>query len=435
MKAYIFVLALLSLGIAVEGKELSRQAAIGLQLAPRPEGADAKSSGGATVQVVVPGSAAEAAGIVAGDIVVTLDGVPIHTAPQLASLIGTYREGDRVVLSLVRNGRSVEKKAVLKAKPAETSAVADVLYRTVQVGNARRRVIVTKPKATGKHPALLLVGGLGCYSLDGLRQDHSYGRILAMLAEKGYVTMRVEKTGEGDSEGPSCSSEEADLNLEVKGLVAGLRALKRYDFVDPARVFVFAHSVGPLVAIRAVRQEPIRGFIAAETIGQDWEKYEIENVRRQSLLLGTPADQVESRVSRHQRCIHRLFSGKESTRSVVKSDASCAESFEPYGAVPDSFMQQVGEVRLADEWKSVDIPVLVIYGASDPATSAEEGRMLAATINGLHPGRADFVQIDGMDHAFNRAASLAEGMKTDAPREFHTGLLDVVGNWLDQQGR
>ena len=36
------------------------------------------------------------------------------------------------------------------------------------VDGAKRRVIVTRPHGAGKRPAVLLIGGIGCYSLDGL---------------------------------------------------------------------------------------------------------------------------------------------------------------------------------------------------------------------------------------------------------------------------
>jgi pimeloyl-ACP methyl ester carboxylesterase len=84
---------------------------------------------------------------------------------------------------------------------------------------------------------------------------------------------------------------------------------------------------------------------------------------------------------------------------------------------------------------NVDIPVLIVYGSSGPATSADEGRYLTSAINSFHPGRAEFVQIEGMDHSFNRAPSLHDALDTGKQREFHTGVLDVVSKWLDGQVR
>src|SRR5262249_56755696 len=100
--------------------------------------------------------------------------------------------GDSVNLVVLRGGQRVEKAVQLKPRPWEVSADAEVLYDSVVAEAARRRTIVTRPKAAGRYPAVLLVGGLGCYSLDGaLNADSGYGPILSALAKKGFVTMRV----------------------------------------------------------------------------------------------------------------------------------------------------------------------------------------------------------------------------------------------------
>jgi hypothetical protein len=148
------------------------------------------------------------------------------------------------------------KTVVLKPRPFETSPDADILYSSVTVDGSRRRAIVTHPKTTGRSPAVPLIGGLGCYSLDGeIAKQTGYGPILAALAKNNFVTMRVEKTGEGDSEGPACTDTNATAELEARGYVAGLQALKGYAFVDPSRVLIFAHSLGPLLGSMVVTQE------------------------------------------------------------------------------------------------------------------------------------------------------------------------------------
>ena len=50
--------------------------------------------------------------------------------------------------------------------------------------------------------------------------------------------MRLEKVGQGDSEGPACDSPAADLRLEVAGYAAGLRALRADPRVDTAHVAI-----------------------------------------------------------------------------------------------------------------------------------------------------------------------------------------------------
>ena len=118
----------------------------------------------------------------------------------------------------------------------ESAPDADTLYRSVTINGASYRVIVTKPKTQGHFPAVLLIGGLGCYSLDNLQPGDAYYELLYGLTRKGYVTMRVEKNGQGASQGPPCDSPQSDLQLAVRRSVAGLNALASYDFVDRHKI-------------------------------------------------------------------------------------------------------------------------------------------------------------------------------------------------------
>ena len=119
-------------------------------------------------------------------------------------------------------------------------------------------------------------------------------------------------------------------------------------------------------------RESVRGFIAAETIGRSWFEYGLENVRRQSALAGEPLDQVDADVRAHAECSYHFFVQHESGAEVSKLGEQCKEMIRSYAGVPDTFMHQIGDISLAKQWKQVDIPVLVIYGTSDPATSGDE---------------------------------------------------------------
>lgn len=41
---------------------------------------------------------------------------------------------------------------------------------------------------------------------------------------------------------------------------------------------------------KVLAREPVRGFVAAETIGRSWFEYGLENVLRQSAVMGEPPD-------------------------------------------------------------------------------------------------------------------------------------------------
>ncbi len=438
LPAFIFPVVLIV--SILHADDLPRRGVIGLAVAAsdssHPENPETNPL---IVTAVVPGSAGQDAGVQPGDILRQIDGQKIASATDFVAQLHRHVAGERVPVTVTRGGRQLTLMATLKLRPFETSPDADVLYRSVVVEGARRRVIITRPKASGRYPAVLIMGGLGCYSLDGsltpkATPDDPYGHLLTALARNNFVTMRVEKTGEGDSEGPACTDLKATAELEAQGYVAGLKALKGYEFVDPAKVYVFAHSLGPLVGSLVLPREPVRGFIAAETIGKSWLEYMLENIRRQTAISGEPYDQVDDEVRTHEICVHDFFALHHAADEVSRMSAQCAAMIRSFAGVPYTLMHQIGDVSLARQWKSVDIPVLVIYGTSDPATSADEGRYLAELINSFHPGRAGYVELPGMGHDFNLYDSQREflGRRGDSekPYPYDEELSKVVLKWL-----
>ncbi|NCS32508.1 trypsin-like serine protease [bacterium] len=70
---------------------------------------------GALVQVVVPGSAAEIAGVKVGDVITKVGDVTIDDDHMLADEILFYNVGDKVSLVIIRDGKNINVTATLKA--------------------------------------------------------------------------------------------------------------------------------------------------------------------------------------------------------------------------------------------------------------------------------------------------------------------------------
>jgi S1-C subfamily serine protease len=91
-----------------------------------PDVAKAMKTGsdeGAIVTQVAPDSAAEKAGVRAGDVIVELDGLPVRSASDLRNRVGLMRVGQDVELKLVRDGeRKTVRAQVSKAEEPESIA-------------------------------------------------------------------------------------------------------------------------------------------------------------------------------------------------------------------------------------------------------------------------------------------------------------------------
>lgn len=96
------------LGIAMQNLTPDLARAFGLQ-----------RQGGAVVAGVVPGSAAEKAGLQIGDVIVALNGKQIKRADGLRNAIGLLSVGSRIKIDIVRNGRPISLRARLQAPQNE----------------------------------------------------------------------------------------------------------------------------------------------------------------------------------------------------------------------------------------------------------------------------------------------------------------------------
>jgi pimeloyl-ACP methyl ester carboxylesterase len=273
--------------------------------------------------------------------------------------------------------------------------------------------------------------GLGCDSIDNTDPGSGYGALVRALEQRGYATMRIEKTGVGDSQGPPCTSPEATPDLEAEGYLAGLRALKSYDFVDPQKVFVFAHSMGAVVGSLAVAKEPVRGFLAVETVGTGWFEYDLERSRVQHALRETP-EEVDRHMAEYAVCSYRFYVEKENPAALAKVP-HCEDMTAPFGSVPYTYMQAVQEISLGSQWKEIRAPVLVVYGTASPVTTAHQSRYLAELINRYNPGNATYVEVPGMGHDLAKYGSPLEYIERDplANRPLHLKLVDVLIGWME----
>jgi len=84
-----------------------------------------KSAKGVLVQSLVDGGAAEEGGIRERDVILTIAGREVNAPNELQSYIARKHPGDEVTIKLFRDGKSIEKKLLLRARADENVAVKD----------------------------------------------------------------------------------------------------------------------------------------------------------------------------------------------------------------------------------------------------------------------------------------------------------------------
>lgn len=422
-----------------KASELPRRVFLGAQLIPVKKAAAAAAglpdTLGVTVVAVGPNTPATRLGLLAGDVVRAVNGQSVTGVPDLMNRVRTAHDGDKWTLSVRRNTQDLTLKGRLESRPKETSPAYTVQYEAVRLPDGvRRRTIVAVPPGAGRKPAILFMGGVGCYSLDNpAGVVGAYGQLLAGLTQAGFITCRVEKSGIGDSEGAPCPS--VDFNTEVAGYRAALTALRARPDVDPARVYLLGHSIGGVIAPVLAAESPVRGAIAIETAGLPWYEYLLANSRRQMPLAGVAPADIDQTMRAVAQANYAFYVEHQSLEQVEAQHTDAAKLI----ALPMSaaYMQQVGDLNPLTLWLKAARPALFVAGGTDLVSSPDEHRALAEALNSVKPGLGEFVLVPELDHTLGRAATPAEAytrMTTPGPpTPFNTGVLDAVLKWLRAQ--
>ncbi len=147
------------------------------------------SPDGALISSVFPGSAAEKAGLKAGDVITAIDGKPVHVAGDLSSRVGLARPGERMTLSVWRDKANTEVKVTLgRAEPerAQTAAAGE----GATLGMAVRPLAPAELREAGLDHGLLIEQVSGAAQLAGIEPGD------VLLALDGKPVRNIEQVRE-----------------------------------------------------------------------------------------------------------------------------------------------------------------------------------------------------------------------------------------------
>jgi len=409
---------------SVMAEQLPRRSVLGAAVIVDPRGL--------RITAVTPDSPASASGLKAGDVITEIGDHKAESPAAFAMEVHATSVQQPFRLTLLRDGIQRTVDVQLTSAPQESDSKVDTIYSSIDVDGSKRRTLVTVPKnSPGKLPAMLLMGGIGCFTVDNPSDPFDGYRLLAHgLSRAGIVVMRVEKSGIGDSQGGPCF--DTDFNHESRSYEVALDALFSDPHVDSKRIFLFGHSIGTLIAPRIADRRSLAGIIIADGVGINWVEYELANLRRQATLDGDSPAETDALLRSKEVCMHRLLI-EHQAEDVIEQDMPECKARNVYPVAPP-YVQQVAALNIAESWTRMNLPVLAIYGTADFVTTESDHERIVAIVNSKHPGTAQFQTVEGMDHHFALMGSPQRAYDTRV-KAHHEGpyaekLTAVVAQWI-----
>jgi pimeloyl-ACP methyl ester carboxylesterase len=316
----------------------------------------------------------------------------------------------------------------------ETYPGVRVMYRSIEDAKGRRlRVIITRPEADGRYPVVFLVAWLSCDSVEAPPASKApLVSLLRSIAQtRGLSFVRVEKAGQGDSDGDCAAN---DFASELDGYRRAFQSLPQYEFVDPARIFVLGLSNGGGVAPLVAEGVPVRGYVVEGGWVKTWYEHMMEIERRRQTLSGKSSADVNALMTAEASFYADYLLKGEAPAEIAKRMPVARTFWEDadfdhqYGR-PPAFYQQLQRLNLAAAWSKVGAPVLVIHGQFDWIMSREDHELIAAMVNKNAANAARFVEIPNMGHAIGTYASMADAFN-DADSANSAQAEQLITHWL-----
>ena len=404
------------------------------------------SEEGMKVDSIVPGSTLAAAGLKKGDVLVTVNNKHIKSAQQYYAIATDIRAGEKISITYTRN--SAEKAAMVKAvaRPFETSESADVYYDWVPYKQCSLRAVTRKPKTIKKGPAVLLIPGYNCGSVENFSTG-IYKHLIDSWLNNGFIVVTVEKSGLGDSYNcKPCS--QVDLVTDMQTFDAAYKYMEALPYADKNNLFIWGHSMGGVIAPEIARRHKPKGVVVFATVFRPWAEFLPEMHRVQFPLDGHSYTKTEQDV----RMIHRIyddFFNKKKTveelyqvpeyKELVRREFGYEKGNEDLWGRHYRYWQQIDSFDMAAAWSGVQCPVLSVFGGADFIACSElEHQLIERTVNSVHPGNCTHITIPDIDHLLLKNKDWKEAHDTFKdrstwPDKFHFGFTEVVNKWMKEQ--
>jgi len=423
---------------------LPRRGALGMSFAPlaadQATKLSLKSGEGLVAKKPLPGLTGEKAGIKEGDIIMSINGKPV-SVQTIGEYAKTLVAGKDVTFVVNRDGQTVTLTAQHAEKPRDPgNANYEVIYSHIVSNGKKMRTIITIPKKAGKHPGWFFIQGFSPISYDFTLETSTGdvtsidGPLLFDIANSGYVTMRVEKPGVGDSEGGPFK--DLDYTTELDIYRQALKQLKDHPRVDKDNVFIFGHSMGGSFGPMVAAENPVKGIAVYGTAGRTWTEYLIDTVRYQGILAGGSFEKADEEVRAMSQLIALVFFENKTVEEVKSSHpqlAALADAVFPGGYFNQKtlkFWDELSEINFASYWAKLDSHVLAVKGESDFVVYEPCHKLIADIINRKNPGRGTFKVLPESDHLFHNFKTEAESQRNFSKGKFNIAFSTLMKEWM-----
>jgi hypothetical protein len=273
-----------------------------------------------------------------------------------------------------------------------------------------------------RYPAVVLHTGSGVGDRDGTAAGvPTLGQIAGALADAGYVAVRYDKRGYGQTGGRAESATIGDFAEDLRSV---LRYLERRDDVDRRRIVVLGHSEGAWVALLAAsREKRIAGVVAIAAPASTGAELVLEQQRHQLDQMNVPDAERQAKVELQQK-IHKAVISGEGWEGIPQELRKQADS---------AWFRSLLMFDPAEVIEDVRQPLLIVQPELDRQVPAAHADKLAELAKQGRSSAVKVMVVRGVNHLLVPATTgeVSEyGSLSD--RNVSKDVTNTIVAWLEQ---
>ncbi|MGY4111865.1 alpha/beta hydrolase [Aeribacillus pallidus] len=286
-----------------------------------------------------------------------------------------------------------------------------------------------------KKPAILILSGSGPLNRDGNDakgkfQLNIYKQLASFLTSLGFIVLRYDKRGVGESGGDYLSAGMWDF---VRDAASAVQFLKQHPLVDENRIIALGHSEGTTLAVALNTLEKMDGLILLSGAGERLE----EALTRQRKLVYEALNNVTGLKGKMIRMFNIEQKNEKKANAlfekIMQSDQDVIKvGFQKINA---KWFREHLQYDVLEDLKKIECPVLAITGDKDVQADPEKLNRLPAIVK----GELEYYMIQNMDHLLKKQEDEINMLKMkknyikNADQPLHEELCDHLKNWLNKR--
>ena len=281
---------------------------------------------------------------------------------------------------------------------------------------------ITIPEGAPERPAILLLPGSGQIDRDDNAKTlkiNLFTELVSTLNESGFITLRYDKRGVGESQGDYWSCGFDDLLDDAEQAIS---FLSNEPGVDSNKVFVLGHSEGASIALRlAARGNNIAGVIALAGFAKTGE----ETMLWQTKQVGESLTGFNAFVIR----VLKIDLVNSLQKNLSKIKQSKKDSIRIKGSkINAKWMREFLAYDPKADFKNIKAPVLAITGSHDIQVDPEDLK----TMKQLTSSDFESHSPEGLSHLL-RQDDHKKGLatyKSQAKMPVDQNTIKLIADWL-----